>query len=166
MYRIYTWKLSTTLLYNRPTIHLIQRYNGLCELTNCNVNIWAIHMTLYRVCCIEYSWLFVKAQYYAVLWISHSKCIFLAFKQFDSPKPTQILKNIWWHTDFFHSHNLIARNQYNFKKHMKNRCISVSDFYNKHTLLYNLPTIHSIQRYNGLCELTNCFNILWYLFAF
>ena len=27
---------------------------------------------------------------------------------------------------------------------------------NKHTLMYNLPTIHSIQRYNGLCELTKC----------
>ena len=37
--------------------------------------------------------------------------------------------------------------------------ISVSNFYMKtinikHTLLYNLATIHSIQRYNGLCELT------------
>ena len=44
---------------------------------------------------------------------------------------------------------------------MKKMCISVSDFYikiinNKHTLLYNLPTIHSIQRYNGLFELTTC----------
>ena len=38
-------------------------------------------------------------------------------------------------------------------------CISVSDFYmkiinNRHTLLYNFPTIHSIQQYYGLCELT------------
>ena len=37
--------------------------------------------------------------------------------------------------------------------------VSVSDFNvkiinNKHTMLYNLPTIHAIQRYNGLCELT------------
>ena len=44
-------------------------------------------------------------------------------------------------------------------------CISVANFYmkiinNKHTLLYNLPAIHSIQRYNGLCELTNCYNHL------
>ena len=41
-------------------------------------------------------------------------------------------------------------------------CISASNFYmniinNKRTLLYNLPIIHSIQRYNGLCELTNFF---------
>ena len=45
---------------------------------------------------------------------------------------------------------------------MKKMCTSVSDFYmkiinNKHTLLYILPTIHSIQRYYDLCELTNCF---------
>ena len=54
---------------------------------------WAIHTTLYRVCCIEYTWLFVNAQCYAVLCISHSKCIFfLAFKQFDSTKPIQLLK--------------------------------------------------------------------------
>ena len=41
-------------------------------------------------------------------------------------------------------------------------CISVLDFYmeiinNKHTLLYNLSTTHFIQRYKGLCELTNYF---------
>ena len=56
--------------------------------------IWAIHTTLYRVCCIEYTWLFVNAQFYAVLCISHSKCIFLEFKQFNSTKPTLLLKNI------------------------------------------------------------------------
>ena len=50
---------------------------------------------------------------------------------------------------------------------MEKMCIGVSDFYpkiiyNKHTLWNNLPTIHSIQRYNGLCELTNCFCLfLW-----
>ena len=43
-------------------------------------------------------------------------------------------------------------------------CISVSDFYmktihNKHALLYNCPTIHSIQRYYDLCELTNERNV-------
>ena len=43
-------------------------------------------------------------------------------------------------------------------------CISVSDLYmkivnNKHTLLYNRPTIHSIQRYNVWCELTNCITV-------
>ena len=32
---------------------------------------------------------------------------------------------------------------------------------NKHTLLYNLPTILSIQWYNGLCEFTNWFLILF-----
>ena len=42
-------------------------------------------------------------------------------------------------------------------------CIRVSNFYmkiinNKHTLFYNRPTIHSTQRYNDLCELTNCFS--------
>ena len=31
---------------------------------------------------------------------------------------------------------------------------------NKHTLLYNLPTIQSIQRYNALCELTKYIEIL------
>ena len=59
-----------------------------------------------------------------------------SFTEFDSMKPIQLLKTY------------------------KKMCISVSDFYmkiinNKHTLFYNLPTIHSIQRYNGLCELTN-----------
>ena len=40
---------------------------------------------------------------------------------------------------------------------MKNMCIGHlhENYNNKHTLLYNLPTIHSIQRYNGLCELNN-----------
>ena len=42
---------------------------------------------------------------------------------------------------------------------MKKKCVSVSDFYkklinNKHTLLYNRSTIHSIQRYNDVFELT------------
>ena len=82
-------------------------------------NIWAIHTTLYRVCCIKHTWLFVNAQFYAVLCISHSKCIF-------------------WHLN-----NLITRNQHYFWK----KCVCVSDFYkkiinNKHTLLYNIPTIH------------------------
>ena len=51
----------------------------------CNIyNIWSIHTTLYRVCCIEYIWLFVNAQCYAVLRITNSKRICLALKQFDS----------------------------------------------------------------------------------
>ena len=42
----------------------------------------------------------------------------------------------------------------------KENTISVTDLYmkiinNKHTLLYNHPTIHVIQRYNVLCEFTN-----------
>ena len=45
-----------------------------------------------RVCCIEYIWLFVNALCYAVLYISYSKRNFLAFKQFDSMKPLQLLK--------------------------------------------------------------------------
>ena len=101
-------------------------------------NIWAIHTTLYRVCCIEYTLLFVNAQFYIVLCISHSNCIFF----------------------FLDLNNLIARNQHYFWKTYEKMCISVSNFYmkivnNKHTLLYNFPTIHWIQWYNGLCELTN-----------
>ena len=61
---------------------------------------------------------------------------------------------------FWHSNNLITRNQHNFWKPYQNMCSDVLDFYmkiinNKHTLLYNLPTIHWIQWYNGLCELFN-----------
>ena len=56
---------------------------------------WAIHTTLYRVCCIEYTRLFVNTQFYAVLCISYFKCIFLGFKQCDRTKPTLLLKNIW-----------------------------------------------------------------------
>ena len=68
--------------------------------------IWAIHTTLYRICCIEYTWLFVNIKFYAVLCISHSKCIFLALKQFDSTKPTLISKkHMKTYTHFFHSHN-------------------------------------------------------------
>ena len=76
-------------------------------------NNWAIHTILYRVCCSEYSWLFVNALFYAVLCIPHSKCIFLTFNQqhyfrktyeniytfcsftqFDSMKLIQLLKNV------------------------------------------------------------------------
>ena len=60
-------------------------------------NIWAIHTTLYRVCCIECTWLFVNAQFYAVLCISHSKCIF-----------------------FLHLNNLLAENQLYFWKISEN----------------------------------------------
>ena len=46
---------------------------------------WAIHTILYSVCCIEYTWLFVNAQCYAVLYIAYFKrFFFLAFEQFDS----------------------------------------------------------------------------------
>ena len=97
---------------------------------------WKIHKTLYHVSCIEYTWLFMNGQREVVLCISYTKCIFLAFKQFDSTKPIKQLKN------------------------MKEICISVLNFYmktinNKHPLLFNCPTIHTIQRYNSLCELTN-----------
>ena len=49
-------------------------------------------------------------------------------------------------------------------------CISVLDFYrkiinNKHTLLYNRPTIRSIQRYNDLCELINCLKKIIHLYT-
>ena len=85
-------------------------------------------MTLYRVGCIEYTWLFVNVQFYSVLCISHLKCFFfLAFKQFDSTKSIQLLKVYRIFT------------------------------WKLSTLLYNLPTIHSIQWYNGLCELIKCF---------
>ena len=97
-----------------------------------------------RVCCIEYTWLFVNTQFITVLRILHFKCIFFGLLN-----------------------NLTARNQHNFWEtyeniytffihtfeHMKNMCISVSHFQmkiinNKHTLLYNFTTI-------WLCELTN-----------
>ena len=46
--------------------------------------------------------------------------------------------------DYWHLYKLIARNQYNFQKHMKKMCISVSDFYMKiinnkrtHTFVYS-----------------------------
>ena len=113
--------------------------------------IWAIHTSLYRVCCIKYTWLFVNAQFYAVLRIFHCKCIFffLSFKQlitryqhyfWNQPKPIQLLKTC------------------------KKMCRSVWNFYmkiinSKHTLLYNLPKIYSIQRYNGLYALTNWMNM-------
>ena len=69
--------------------------------------------SLYRICCIEHTWLFVNAQCYALLCISYSKYIFLyliarnqqnfwktyeniytlfSFTQFDSTKPIQLLK--------------------------------------------------------------------------
>ena len=100
---------------------------------------------------VKYTWLFLNAQFYAVLHILHCKCIFyfLSFKQlitrnqhyfWNQPKPIQLLKTC------------------------KKICISVWNFYmkiinNKHTLLYNLPTIHWIQRYTGLYELTNWMNM-------
>ena len=90
--------------------------------------------------------------------ILHSKCIF-----------------------FLHLNNLIARNQHCFwktythffsftfdsmepmqllKTYEKNvyKCIGFlhENYQQQHALLYNLPTIHSIQRYKGLCELTTC----------
>ena len=72
---------------------------------------------------------------------------------FSSNKPTHYLLD---HGDF-ETHTT-------FKKPMKKMCINVSNFYmkiinNKYTLLYNGPTIHLIQRYNGLCELINYINV-------
>ena len=66
---------------------------------------------------------------------------FFSFTQFDSTKPIQLLKN------------------------------NVSDFYmkiinNKHTLLYNVPTKYSIQRYNDLYELTKYLTHIAVLFLF
>ena len=170
------------------------------------------HTTLYRVCCIEYIWLFVNAQMlccivyfvlqmYFFFWHSNeTNTTFkkhISFTQFDSTKPIQLLKTyekmcmyldfvscmLYWihlvvcersnamlycalripNVFFCHSNDTNTT----FEKHMKKMCgISVSDFYmkiinNKLTLLYNRPTIHSLQRYNGLCELTNC--VLWHL---
>ena len=67
--------------------------------------IWAIHTALYRMCCIEYTWLFVNAQFYAVFCVFRIPNVYflafnqfdisLAFKQFDSTKPIQLLKNMW-----------------------------------------------------------------------
>ena len=123
-------------------------------------NIWAIHTTLYRVCCTEYTWLFVNAQFYAVLCISHTKCIF-----------------------FWDLNNLIARNQHYFWKTYENvytifsitqfdcmkqiqllktyekMCISVSNFYmkminNNYTLIF--------QQYIQYNDTTACVN--WPIF--
>ena len=65
------------------------------------------------------------------------------------------MKNIWKH--FFHSHNLIARNHTTFEKHVKKMCINQIFTWKLSTtsLQHNLPTIHSIQWYNGFSELTN-----------
>ena len=62
---------------------------------------------------------------------------YFSFTQFGSTKPLQLLKTY------------------------ENICVSISDFYlkiinNNCTLLFNHSTIHSIQQYNGLYELTNC----------
>ena len=81
-------------------------------------NIWAIHMTLYRVCCIEYTWLLLKAQCYAILCISYSKCIFFFC---DTPKPTQLLKNIYKFFSFIQFEiNITFKNQ---KKKRVHQCI-------------------------------------------
>ena len=103
-------------LYNSVCLLLIIRYKEKnaykiffhiflkVVLVSC-YQIWAIHTTLYRVCCIECTWLLVNAQLCAVLCISLSKCMFLAFKQFGSRKPTLLLKNIWKriHNFFIHT---------------------------------------------------------------
>ena len=72
-------------------------------------------------------------------------------------KPTQLLKNIWKHIHIFFIHtNWKHETNTTFKKIWK-RCVSNFDMKiitNNHTLLYNRPTIQSIQRYNCLCELT------------
>ena len=85
-------------------------------------------MTLCRVCCIEYTWLFVNAQCYVVLCISYSKWIFF----------------------FWYSHNLKARNQHNFWIGFFTWNLSITS---SHCCII----IHSIQRYNNLCELTHYF---------
>ena len=76
------------------------------------MHIQAIHTTLFRVLCIEYTWLFVNAQFYAVLCISYSKCIFFFFWHLNNliARKTNITfeKHMKTYTHFFHSHNLIA----------------------------------------------------------
>ena len=70
---------------------------------------------------------------YCVFYIPN--VFFLAFKQFDGTKPIQLLKTY-------------AKNVY--------KCIGfLYENYQQqlYTVVYNLPTIHSIQRYNGFCEL-------------
>ena len=109
-------------------------------------NIWAIHTSLYRVCCIEYTWLFVNAKFYAVLCISHSKCIF-------------------WDLN-----NLIARNQHYFRKTYEN-VYTIFSFTQYEKNLYKCKWIFTWKlsttniryceifqqytQYNGLSELTN-----------
>ena len=94
------------------------------------------------LCCIVY---FVFQMY------------FFSFTQLDRTKPKQPFKNIYTFISFtqFHSMKPIQL----LKTYEK----SVSNFYMEiintsiQCWLCNLPTIHLIQRYNGLCELTNWF---------
>ena len=123
-----------------------------CWYTYTRIFYWAIHTTLYRICCIEYTWLFVNAQCYVVWCISYFKCIFFwhsniliarnqynflkSFKQFTQDCIVYVVLNtlycLWTLNAmlygvfsisnvflFWHSNNLIARNQYNFLKTFK-----------------------------------------------
>ena len=106
--------------------------------------IWEIHTTLYRVCCIENIWLFVNAQCYAALYISYSKCIILAFKQFDSPKPKLFLKNIWKHIHIFPFTHFDSMKPIHLLKTNEKMCISVSNLYMK--IINNNTLNTTIQR--------------------
>ena len=128
---------------------------------------WTIHTTLYRKCCIEYTWLFVNAHCYDVLCISNLKNIFLAFKQLDSMKPIQLLKNIWKliHIFFICSIWYHENNTTFFINIWKKMCIKVSDFYmkiinNKRILLYiyksNNTLITTIQQLVWIAHIFCC----------
>ena len=106
------WGTSYRPLWKNNQVRRISKI--LCDDLNDERTIsWVIHTTLYRVCYIEYTWLLLNAQFYAVLCILHSKSIFLTFKQFDETDTT-FEKPMKPYAHFFHSHNLVARNEYNF----------------------------------------------------
>ena len=61
----------------------ILKFNWIPWFSHNHNYIRAIHTTLYRVCYIEYTWIFVNVQFYAVLCIFFFFFFFLEFKQFD-----------------------------------------------------------------------------------
>ena len=68
----------------------------------------AIHTTLYRVCCIEYT-LGCLRTLNSIFRIPNAFFFFLAFKQFDKRETnTTFEKHMKTYTHSFHSHNLIA----------------------------------------------------------
>ena len=82
--------------------------------------------------------LFVNAQFYVVLCISHWKCIFLTFKQFVSPKAILLLRNIWKHIHIHYTYEVWSKNYRYFhgkSGHFQRNCKAPRKRY-KTTLLW------------------------------